>query len=152
MSTGRTVKMSGKDRLLWSRQLQQDMEDIKDVKKSETTNEHVVQSNIVKRFREEYPDIRIFAIPNGGSRGDKPESRAIRGSMLKQEGVDRGVPDLFIPELGLFVEVKSAAGKLSPHQIDYIEYLKKVGYHAIMVRSYEEVNDAVQRILNGEEI
>jgi hypothetical protein len=60
------------------------------------------------------PDNRlewIFAIPNGGSRGGDPKSRAVQGSKLKAEGVTSGVADIFVPwptpgSHGLYIEMK----------------------------------------------
>lgn len=46
------------------------------------------------------PDDRLewaFAVPNGGSRGGDPKSRAIQGARMKAEGVKAGVADIFMP-------------------------------------------------------
>ena len=45
-----------------------------------------------------WPELQLmFAIPNGGTRGDDKKSRTIRGGKLKAEGVKAGVPDIFLP-------------------------------------------------------
>ena len=64
-----------------------------------TPSEHIEQVNFVNWVEYNYPKIKLFAIPNGGKRSIKT---AID---LKSEGVKRGVPDLFIPELFLFIEM-----------------------------------------------
>ena len=46
--------------------------------------EHEEQKNFVQWFRRKYPDVRIFAIPNGGARNPATACR------LKVEGVLRG--------------------------------------------------------------
>lgn len=57
----------------------------------------------------------MFAIPNGGSRGDTKESARIVGGNLKAEGVKAGVSDVLLPEPvgnrhGLFIEMKRKDG------------------------------------------
>ena len=54
-------------------------------------SEHWEQSHFVSWFRQTFSqdDVRIFAIPNGGSRGLR------EGVKFKAEGVSAGVPDLF---------------------------------------------------------
>lgn len=101
--------------------------------------EHEEQRELVRWFRQTWPGVRIFAIPNGGAR-----SRATAGR-LKAEGVSSGVPDLFIPAWGLWVEMKrSKGGSLSPEQKDWIKYLESVNYWVIVGKG--EV-DARQQIL-----
>lgn len=48
------------------------------------------QRTVVQYVRMKYPDVVIFAIPNGGSRNK------IEAANLKKDGVLAGVPDLFI--------------------------------------------------------
>jgi hypothetical protein len=55
-------------------------------------SEHVEQSLFVQWFRRSYPNVLIFAIPNGGAR-----SKATAGR-LRVEGVVAGVPALIVPE------------------------------------------------------
>ena len=66
--------------------------------------EHEEQREYVRWFRQAYPEVRIMAIPNGGARSPATASR------LKAEGVSPGVPDLFVPAWGLWVEMKRAKG------------------------------------------
>ena len=89
--------------------------------------EHEEQKNFIQWFRRKYPAVRIFAIPNGGARNPATACR------LKVEGVLRGVPDLFIPEWRLWIEMKRIkGGVLSPEQKDWIEYLKNNDYICIV--------------------
>ena len=89
--------------------------------------EHEEQRELVRWFRQTYPDVRIFAIPNGGAR-----SKATAGR-LKAEGVSSGVPDLFVPAWGLWIEMKrSKGGSLSAEQKDWIKYLESVNYCVIV--------------------
>lgn len=90
-----------------------------------------------------------FAIPNGGLRGESEKGRMIRGAQMKNEGVRRGVPDIFVPVpcgqyAGLFIEMKKVKnGKISPEQKKYIDFLNKVGYHAVLSNGYLEAKEIV---------
>lgn len=81
----------------------------------------------------------IFAIPNG-------EKRAITvAKRLKAEGVVRGIPDLFIPQWNLWVEMKRVSGgRLSPEQKGMIQYLEGVGHKVIVAKG---AADASKQIL-----
>jgi len=101
--------------------------------------EHEEQRELVRWFRQTFEGVRIFAIPNGGAR-----SRATAGR-LKAEGVSSGVPDLFVPAWGLWVEMKrSKGGSLSAEQKDWIAYLESVNYWVIVGKG---ADDAKQQIL-----
>ena len=90
-------------------------------------SEHLEQREFVSWFRKTYPNIRIFAIPNGGWRG------LAEGARLKAEGVSAGVPDLFIPAWGVWIEMKRAKGGiLSKKQKDWRDYLIYCGYEVIV--------------------
>ena len=82
--------------------------------------------------------MRIFAIPNGGWWS---KATAMK---LKVEGVVRGVPDLYVPEANLWIEMKrSLGGRLSAEQKDWITYLQDVGHCAIVCAG---CNDAQQKV------
>ena len=71
----------------------------------------------------------MHAIPNGGLRN-------IRVAMkLKSEGVKSGVPDICLPFPmgnfhGLYIEMKSPKGRISPAQEWWLDSLTSVGYLA----------------------
>ena len=103
-------------------------------------SEHLEQVRLVSWFRRQYPSVRIFAIPNGGGRS------ASQGASLKAEGVQAGIPDLFVPEWSLWVEMKrKTGGVVSPIQRDWIEYLEGIGHRVIVGRGFE---DARRQILD----
>ena len=90
-------------------------------------SEHIEQREFVSWFRKNHKEVKIFAIPNGGLR-DK-----ITASKLKLEGVLPGVPDLFVPEWNLWIEMKrEKESYLSDNQKKMIKYLEGAGYHAIV--------------------
>lgn len=95
--------------------------------------EHEEQRQVVMWFRQTYRPMRIFAIPNGGMR-----TKAV-AAKLKVEGVSPGVPDLFIPALKLWIEMKRVkGGRLSPDQKDWINYLASVGYVCFICAGAED--------------
>ena len=96
-------------------------------------SEHFEQREVVRWFRQTWPGVRIHAIPNGGAR-----SKATAGR-LKAEGVASGVPDLFVPAWGLWVEMKrTKGGSLSAEQKDWITYLESVGFCCIVGKGAED--------------
>ena len=103
--------------------------------------EHEEQRELVRWFRQTYSGVRIFAIPNGGAR-----SKATAGR-LKAEGVASGVPDLFIPEWKLWIEMKRAkGGSLSPEQKDWIKYLESVGFCCIVGKGAQDAKRQISSL------
>ena len=102
-------------------------------------SEHDEQVGFINWFRVKYPQVLIFAIPNG-------EKRAITvAKRLKAEGVVRGIPDLFIPQWTLWVEMKRiSGGRLSPEQKAMIQYLEGIGQKVIVAKG---AADASKQIL-----
>lgn len=91
------------------------------------------QMMLVQWFRRTYPGVRIFAIPNGGARHPAVAAK------LKATGVSKGVPDLFVPECQLWIEMKRIkGGTVSPEQKDWISYLESIGYTCIIGKGCED--------------
>lgn len=75
-------------------------------------------------------------------------------------GLRRGVPDLFIPQArngyhGMFIEMKSEKGTLTPDQRAWLRDLRSWGYHAGVAYSFEEAKRAIEKYMketdeNGE--
>jgi hypothetical protein len=94
----------------------------------------------VSWFRKTFPDVRIFAIPNGGKRSKREAER------LKLEGVSPGVPDLFIPQWRLWIEMKTAkGGRTSDEQKDWIRYLESLGDLVLLCHGHTQAIECVQR-------
>lgn len=80
----------------------------------------------------------IFAIPNGDHRAITTAKR------LKAEGVVAGVPDLFIPQWDLWIEMKRReGGRLSEDQLRIIAHLQLVGHHVIVGKGAEDASRQV---------
>ena len=94
--------------------------------------EHLEQVAFINWFNsiEQFKDLIIFSIPNGGKRGVKT---AIK---LKKEGVKSGVPDIQIllpNSKNVFIEMKKEKdGKLSPAQLDFIDKSQSLGHTVIV--------------------
>ena len=96
-------------------------------------SEHLEQARLVSWFRQTFPDVRIFAIPNGGSRSKS------QGGKLKAEGVSAGVPDLLIPHGMVWIEMKKAkGGSVSSVQRDWHRYLEGIGHKVIIGYGFED--------------
>lgn len=109
------------------------------------------------------PEILLFSIPNGGGGGE------MRGHWLKLEGQRKGAPDLFlavgkrphtIPVTvrgvgdamsalcnGLFLELKTPTGRLSPEQEVYHGHLRAAGYRVEVCRTVEDAQRVIMEYL-----
>lgn len=93
----------------------------------------------------------IHAIPNGGARGNDSRTNKIRGSMLRAEGVKKGVPDIFLPfpcrgYHGLYIEMKVAdktKARISPEQETFIRELTLLGYHCEVCYGAEHAKQVI---------
>lgn len=105
-------------------------------------SEHEEQKGFVDWWRVRFPDVLIFAIPNG-------EHRAISvAKRLKAEGVVRGVPDLYVPKLKLWIEMKrQKGGRLSSEQNTIIPYLESIGDAVIVGYGAEDASRKVMEFI-----
>jgi hypothetical protein len=105
-------------------------------------SEHWEQCHVVSWFRRKYSPIRIFAIPNGGWRSK------VTAMKLKAEGVSRGVPDLFVPEFNLWIEMKRVkGGRLSPDQHNWIAYLTEIGNTVLVCHGHEHAIEQIDAFM-----
>lgn len=75
------------------------------------------------------------------------------GQNFKRMGVSKGFPDIEVPYPitpyhGFYLELKSSSGKLSPEQLEWINYLKKQGYYAEVAYSFEEAKEHFEYYLS----
>jgi hypothetical protein len=59
-------------------------------------------------------------------------------AQLKRTGLVPGIPDLCIPELCLWVEMKSLSGRVSPAQAAIHAYLRAIGHTVIVARGFDD--------------
>lgn len=97
-----------------------------------------------------WPELRLLhSIPNGGHR------HIAVARKLQAEGCKPGVPDLCWPYPsggyhGMYIEMKTAAGRLTEAQREWIRALNGQGYHAIVARGAKEAIEAIENYLAGE--
>lgn len=105
-------------------------------------SEHAEQVGFVRWFRTKWPRVVIFAIPNGGKRN------ITTAKLLVKEGVVAGVPDLFIPAWGIWVEMKrQKGGRLSPDQEGMIAYLESIGHRVVVGFGALDASDKLLQLL-----
>lgn len=88
--------------------------------------------------RQQHPELNLFIHLRNESMDHVAARRA-----FKRLGVKRGVPDLFLPvprgeRHGLWLELKSPTGRLSPEQKMWREALRAQGYAWEMARTLDE--------------
>ena len=99
-----------------------------------------------------YPELDlIHAIANGAMLGGG-KIGAIRMNSLKAEGLRPGVLDLYLPcarggAFGLYIEMKTKAGKLSDNQKEFIRNVEKEGYVCFVAYGADEAIDFLEKYL-----
>ena len=88
----------------------------------------------------------LYHIPNGGSRG------LLEAVRLKRQGVKPGIPDLHLPiarggYIGLWIEMKTATGRLSEDQRRIIAMLCAEGHRVEVCRSAADAVEVLEDYL-----
>lgn len=112
--------------------------------------------------RARYPELEwLYAIPNGGARGDA-RSAMIRGGQLKAQGVKAGVSDICLPVKrgpwsGLYVELKrvslrpvrqGSAGGVSSEQQAFGAFVLAQGFGFVVCYGWNEAAQTIQSYLD----
>ena len=113
--------------------------------------EHQIQSLLFKWFKLQHPKLVMFAIPNAAKRS------YAQASYMKSEGLVAGIADIFLmcPKSsyhGMFIELKSAKGKLSDSQKEFMGLAILMGYKAVVCYGFDEAKDAINNYLQSNEI
>ena len=124
------------------------------VKKRRATNEADLQEAIVNYCHLQYPHVTILHIPNGGKRGYNAQRE------VKRNGTLKGVSDLFIAKLkihhydvadtvkgGLWIEVKSATGRLRVEQAYFLDKMKQKGYETAVIYDLDSAIKIIDQYL-----
>lgn len=119
--------------------------------------EDKLQAECVKWFRYQYPDLILFAIPNGGSRNP------IEAAKFKRTGTLAGVADLFLMKQrswdvsehqtmhfsnGLFIEIKVGKNKQTKRQKEFENKCLDEGFDYYICRSFDEFKQVIEDYLN----
>lgn len=115
--------------------------------------EAVVFMRAVRGGEAEWPELRwLFHVPNGGWRAKRT------AAAMKAEGAKPGVPDYLLPVArggytGLAIELKTATGRTSPEQREWLAHLEAQGWRAVVARGWEQAWDVVRDYMaaNGPE-
>jgi hypothetical protein len=112
-----------------------------------------LQSACVKWFRYQYSEYKdlLFAIPNGIPLANQNVRTKIY-KKLKEEGLQPGVPDLFLSVgnsiyNGMFIEIKSKTDRLRKKQVDMIRALEQQNYKCVVVRSVDEFMEQINEYM-----
>jgi hypothetical protein len=115
--------------------------------------ESKTQIECVKWFKLQYPKLAplLFAVPNGGHRN------AREASIMKQEGITKGVADLIllIPNKqfhALCIEMKTINNKQTITQIQWQTIVQQHGYKYIVCHSFDEFYTEVKNYLKNNDL
>lgn len=116
--------------------------------------------NMINTGDERYKVLEwMFAIPNGGKRGDSKTSAMIAGGKLKATGVKTGVSDIFLPVprhgvAGLFIEMKRAPAHggrrsdASKEQEAFGAFVLQNGFGFVVTLGWEAAREIIERYLS----
>lgn len=116
--------------------------------------ESILQTQCVAWFRWQYPQFRklLIAIPNGARLHGDAKQRAMQWARLEKEGAVKGAADLFfaVPSgdyAGLFIEMKTPAGRQSPDQKEFEKAVLDAGFGYAMPRTFEQFQYTIKTYL-----
>lgn len=100
-------------------------------------------------LRLQYPHVAEHTLHIGNERKSSPYA----GYIMKRMGVLKGASDLFIawprePYHGLFIELKSKSGKPTVSQLEFMNRMRKVGYHTAICYGAQEVIATITEYLS----
>ena len=115
-------------------------------KKRNAQPEAAEQENVIKWARDNektYPFLWMLHSSLNGVKLSK-----MQAGKAKASGMLSGVPDLFLPVprgsfCGLYIEMKSATGRIMPSQSRYLSAVSDFGYSAVVCYS---ANEAIEKI------
>lgn len=101
------------------------------------------QCDFVAWFKQAYPDIRIMAIRNHGTRSQKEKTDQLL------EGLLPGAADLYIPFFHLWIEFKRIKGGiLSDKQIEFRDYvINECGDSWFMAEGFEDGKEKLDQFI-----
>lgn len=104
----------------------------------------------VRWFELCYPQIELIHVANGELRDSNRQRALMRGAKLKRMGVKKGVWDLFMPDVFLWVEMKrQKGGSLSSEQKIFREKREKAGYKCLVAKGWQDGKEQVEQYLKG---
>jgi len=121
-------------------------------KKRNAQPESVEQENVIKWARDNeksYPFLWMLHSSLNGVKLSKTQA-----GKAKASGMLSGVPDLFLPVrsfqyCGLYIEMKSATGRIMPSQSRYLKTVSDFGYAAFVCYSADDAIDKIKSYYFG---
>jgi len=103
--------------------------------------ESTLQTACVRWFRYQYPNLIIYAVPNGGSRNVREAQR------LKAEGVLAGVADLVVllPQgKSLYIEMKVKGNRQTDNQKEFQKKAVALRHTYAVCYTFEEFQQVIE--------
>lgn len=103
--------------------------------------ESTLQTSCVRWFRYQYPNLVIYAVPNGGSRNVREAQR------LKAEGVLAGVADLVVmlPQgKSIYIEMKVKGNRQTDNQKYFQKKAIALGHNYVVCYTFEEFQQIIE--------
>ena len=112
-----------------------------------------LQISCVSWFKMQHKGKLITSFPAGYVFSGNATKRAITGKRMKDMGYMNGCPDILIPHPnrfyhGLFIEMKTSKGVVSPSQKEAIRKLENNGYKCEVCRSIDSFMEIVNEYFN----
>jgi len=116
-------------------------------KKRNAQPEAAEQENVIKWARDNEKTYPFLWMLHSSLNGLK-RTKAAQGK-AKASGMLSGVPDLFLPVprgcfFGLYIEMKSATGRIMPSQSRYLKAVSDFGYSAVVCYSAHEAIEKIK--------
>lgn len=102
------------------------------------TAEDRLNRSVYSAVYSSYPGLLCFHIPNEGKRTPFESYKFIA------LGGKAGLPDLMIPEIILVIEFKTDTGRLSKEQVETLNEFTRIGWRAVVCRSYDEALEIIK--------
>ena len=116
-------------------------------KKRNAQPEAAEQENVIKWARDNEKNYPFLWMLHSSLNGVKLSK--MQAGKAKASGMLSGVPDLFLPVprgsfFGLYIEMKSAKGRIMPSQSRYLKAVSDFGYNAVVCYSSSEAIEKIK--------
>ena len=116
-------------------------------KKRNAQPEAAEQENVIKWARDNEKNYPFLWLLHSSLNGVKLSK--MQAGKAKASGMLSGVPDLFLPVprgsfCGLYIEMKSATGRIMPSQSRYLKAVSDFGYNAVVCYSSSEAIEKIK--------
>lgn len=103
--------------------------------------EDLLQHAVLTWFSLQYPKIRFHHSPDAGKRSDFEQFK------YKYVGGGSGFLDIIIPEYLICIEFKIKPNKPTIEQLEWLKYLKSIGWNAEVFYNFEDTKKWLIKII-----